>query len=241
MPKPSCVIRSGLLTACAAVVAVFPARAGPGGYIGITSDYVLRGVSQSDGKAAWQGDLHWDFPAGLTAGVWTSQVEFEPHSESVELDGYLQWRRTLSPDFDFGAAATHYSYPGDPRPVNYNYDELSMSLTWRDQFSFSASWTPNVTLYSAANGLAANRTAYTVEVGWHRDLPARLNVSAGVGFFWPPGLDYGSYAYGDATVGWQYGHWRVNLAWIWVQDAAHRQYATGPAGGPLVASVAWVF
>jgi len=232
---------AGLLAVSAAVAAISPARAGPGGSVDITSDYVLRGVSQSNGKPAWQGDLHWDFPAGVTAGVWASQVELAPDSNTSELDGYVQWRHGLSSDLDLGATATHYSYPRDPRPANYNYDELSLSLTWRDQFRIAASWTPDVTLYSYSDGLAANRTAYTAEASWHRDLPARLDFTAGLGFYWPPGLDYASYTYGDATLGWKYGHWHVNLAWIWVQDATKRQYTTGPAGGPLVATLAWVF
>jgi uncharacterized protein (TIGR02001 family) len=241
MPQPNRPKLSALLAASLAVVAISPAGAAPGGSIDLTTDYVLRGVSQSDGKPAWQGDLHWDFPAEISAGVWASQVDLAPHSDAWELDGYLQWRHELSSDLDLDATATLYSYPSDPRPVNYSYEELSLSLTWRDQFRIAASWTPNVTLFSYSGGLVTDHTVYTAEASWHRDLPARLNLSAGVGFYWPPGLSYASYAYGDAALGWKYGHWRVNLAWIWVQDAAHRQYASGPAGGPLVGTLAWVF
>jgi uncharacterized protein (TIGR02001 family) len=241
MLKPRRPHLTGLLSTALVIAASPSAWAGPGGSIDITTDYVLRGVSQTEGNPAWQGDLHWEFPAGVSAGVWGSQVELVPRSYSWELDGYLQWRHQLSSDLDLAAAATHYGYPGDPRAFNYNYDDLRLSLTWRDQWQIAASWSPNVTLYSYSEGLSTNRTVYTMEASWHRDLPARLNLTAGVGIYWPPGLDYASYGYGDATLGWKYGHWRVNLALIWVQDATHRQYSPGPAGGPLVATLAWVF
>jgi uncharacterized protein (TIGR02001 family) len=222
-------------------MAAAPARAGPGGSVDITSDYVLRGVSQSDGKPAWQGDAHWDFPAGWSVGVWSSQVALAPRSDTWEIDSYLQWHRALDADLDLGASATYYSYPGDPRPVDYNYSEMSVSLMWRDQIRVTASWTPSVTLFSYEDGLAIDHQAFTVETGWHRDLPARLDLTAGLGFYYPPSLDYASYVYGDATLGWKYGHWRVNLALIWAQNGSHRQYSTGPAGGPVAATLMWVF
>jgi uncharacterized protein (TIGR02001 family) len=229
------------LAACLAVAAASPARAGLGGSVDITSDYVLRGVSQSAGKAAWQGDVHWDFPAGWSAGVWASQVSLAPESNTWETDGYLQWHRALSADLELGASATYYGYPGDPRQVDYNYGELGLSLMWRDQIRVAASWTPRITLFSYSDGLATDQQVLTLEASWHRDLPARLDLTAGIGVYYPPGLEYASYAYGDATLGWKYGHWRVNLAWIWAQDTTHRQYSSGPAGGPFAATLAWVF
>ena len=240
MPTPLRSALAALMTALA-IASASPARAGLGGSVAITSDYVLRGVSQSDGKAAWQGDLHWNFPAGWSTGLWASQVALAPHSDTWELDSYLQWHRALSADLEFGAAATYYSYPSDPRPVDYNYSELSLSLMWRDQIRVAASWTPSITLFSYSDGLATHRQVVTLETSWHRDLPAHLDLTAGIGVYYPPGLDYASYGYGDATLGWKYGHWRVNLALIWAQNADHRQYSSGPSGGPLAATLAWVF
>jgi uncharacterized protein (TIGR02001 family) len=231
----------GLLAASLGAAASSTAVAQLGGSIGVTSDYVLRGVTQSDGEPAVQADAHWNFPAGWSAGLWGSQVELAPQSDTWELDGYLQWNGALSSDLDMGATVTHYSYPSDPRPVSYEYDELSLSLLWRDQIRVVASWTPRLNLYSYSDGLARDREVYTLEASWHRDLPDRLDLTAGVGFYDPQGLEYASYTYGDAALGWKYGHWRVNLAWVWVQDTGHRQYSSGPAGGPWVGTVAWTF
>lgn len=216
-------------------------RAGPGGSLAVTSDYVLRGVSQSDGEAVLQGDVHWNFPIGWSAGVWASKVHIAPRRALTEFATYLQWQRTISADFDLSAAATHYSYPHDPRPVGYDYDELSLSLAWRDQIYVAATWTPRLNLYSPVDGLASNRRVFSVEASWHRALARRLDLTAGLGIYAPQGLDDASYSYGNLTLGWHYGHWRANLNSIWVQNAGHRQYSPGPAGGPLAATVAWIF
>lgn len=213
----------------------------PGGLIGVTSDYVLRGVSQSDGDPAVQGEVHVGFEHGWSTGVWTSQVRLLPGHSTAELDFYLQWHTTLSDSFDMSATATHYSYPGDPRPIRYDYDELGVSVSWRDQLSFAASWTPQQNLYSYADGLAHNHGVLDYEASFHRTLRSHLDLSAGFGYYDPPGLDYAAYGYGNAALAWHYGHWRADLAWIWAQNAEHRQYTPGPAGGPVAASLAWSF
>jgi uncharacterized protein (TIGR02001 family) len=234
--------RSGILVftllACGAAAA---ASAAPGGLIGVTSDYVLRGVSQSDGEPAVQAELHDAFARGWSAGLWASQVRLLPGHVTAELDAYLQWRARLSDNFDLGATATHYSYPGDPRPIRYDYDELGVSLSWRDQLYLAASWTPRLNLYSDTDGPARDHGVLTYEASVHRSLRSHFDLSAGAGYYDPPGLEYAAYGYGNAQLAWHYGHWRADLAWIWVQNAAHREYTPGPAGGPLVASVAWSF
>jgi len=230
-----------LLPALLAGGACMSAHAGPGASLSITSDYVLRGVSQSDGEPVLQGDVHWTFPSGWSTGLWGSQLRFRPRAATSELGAYLQWQGTVSGDFDMAAAYTHYTYPSDPRLISYDYDELAVSLAWRDQVYLAATWTPRLNLYSATDGLASNRAVYTLEASWHRTLRPRYDLSVGLGFYDPQGVDYASYAYGNATVGWHYGHWRANLSAIWVQDTLHRQYTPGPAGGPLTATVAWFF
>ncbi len=241
MPCSNCRVLTLLLAAIIAAGASVAARAGVGGSLSLTSEYVLRGVSQSDGRSALQGDAHWNFPVGWSAGAWASQVRFAPGRVSNEFAAYLQWQRAISGDFDLGATLTQYRYPHDPRPIGYNYDEIGLSLAWRDQIYVAATWTPSLNLYSPSDGLASHREVYTFESSWHRTLGPRLDLTVGAGFYDPQGVDYASYAYGNATLGWHYGHWRANLSSIWVQDASHRRYTAGPSGGPLAATVAWAF
>jgi uncharacterized protein (TIGR02001 family) len=226
------------LLVCGSATAV---DAAAGGLLGVTSDYVLRGVSQSDGDPAVQGEVHYAFARGWSTGLWASQVRLLPGHVTAELDAYLQWSAALSDNFDFGATVTHYSYPGDPRPISYDYDELGLSLSWRDQLYIAASWTPRLNLYSYTDGLARDHGVFNYEASLHRSLRSHFDLSAGAGYYDPPGLEYAAYGYGNARLAWHYGHWRADLAWIWAQNADHRQYTHGPAGGPLAASIAWSF
>jgi uncharacterized protein (TIGR02001 family) len=165
-----------LLSCCAAAVG-----ATPGGLIGVTSDYVLRGVSQSDGDPALQGELHLGFAHGWSTGVWASQVRLLPGHTTAELDLYLQWHATLSDSFDMSATATHYSYPGDPRSLSYAYYELGLTLSWRDQLSVAASWTPRLNLYSNSDGPTPDNEVLILDAYLHRGLRLHFDLSAGMG------------------------------------------------------------
>lgn len=72
--------------------------------IGVTNDYVFRGLSQTDGDAALQGGV--DYSRGLFyVGTWASNVSFADH----ELDLYAGVKPTLGKAaFDFGVI--HYDY-----------------------------------------------------------------------------------------------------------------------------------
>ena len=228
-----------LLALCQSMTA---AAASVAGSIGVASDYVLRGVSQNRGEPAIQGDVQARFAHGWSAGVWGSQLQLLPGQHTLEFDSYLQWRHALSTDLDLAVSATHYSYPGDPRPIDYAYNELGVSLAWRDQLYATASWSPNVNLFTTYGfQFEPDQRVFNFELAAHRGLAAHLEALAGVGFYDPVGLDYASYTYASAALEWHYGKWRVDLAWIAVQGADHRWYSQGEAGGPLSLSVAWRF
>lgn len=90
------------LRACVlALLAPPPARAQAdpapiGGTLAATTDYIYRGVSQSDGHGALQADLHASSSAGTFAGVWAStrDDDFAP-GPSGEMQIYLGQRLSL--------------------------------------------------------------------------------------------------------------------------------------------------
>lgn len=102
--------------ALAAPAAAFAGDTAVSYNVGVTSDYIWRGVSQSDeGPAVFAGA---DLSAGtLYAGIWASSVDFG-HSAfffdtgaDVEVDIYAGWKPSLGPvTFDLGVLA--YNYPG---------------------------------------------------------------------------------------------------------------------------------
>lgn len=230
----------------AAWLIALPGAAGAGasiaGSVGASSDYVLRGISQNGGELALQGDLHLLFARGWSIGCWGSQVQLRPHQHSMELDSYLQWTRALGSEFSLALSATHYAYPHDPRPINYDYNEFAAALSWRDQLYATVAYAPAVNLFTTYGfTVERGKRIYTFELAAHRSLAAHFDALAGVGFYGPRDLDYASYTYGSASLVWHYAKWRADLSWIAVQNADHRWYNQGKAGGPLTLGLTWSF
>ena len=198
------------------------------------SECRLSDALRSGGKAAGV--------PGWSLGLWGSQLQLLPHKHSLELDSYLQWQRPLGSEFNLALSATHYAYPHDPRPIDYDYNELGAALSWRDQLSATVGYAPSVNLFTTYGYVVErSKRVYTFELSAHRSLRAHLDALIGVGFYGPRGIDYASYTYGSASLAWHYAKWRAELSWIAVQQADHRWFTQGKAGGPLTLSVAWSF
>lgn len=131
-------------TVAAALVLVWVGAAGaqeepeaaPGGpsFVGsvtLTTEYILRGISQTDKDPAVQGNI--DFVAGgFYAGVWASNVEvseiglgIETHAEFDLYAGYL-WQGESGFGWELGAI--HYEYPSHEV---INYEEYYASLLYK--------------------------------------------------------------------------------------------------------------
>ncbi len=84
--------------------------------IGLTSNYIFRGISQTGGEAAIQGGFDYSHSSGFYLGTWGSNVgwltEFQNYnSGSMELDLYGGYRNAIGPvSYDVGAI--RYMYPG---------------------------------------------------------------------------------------------------------------------------------
>lgn len=188
-----------ILLASAAVLA-FPAAAaaqeGPStsGNIALTSDYVWRGVSQSDEGPALQ--VGFDVADDLFyVGTWASNVDFGGDAE-LEWDVYAGVKPTLGAiTFDFGVLG--YLYPQD---TNLNTWEVKAAGTVAAESGLSATvslfYSPEVgndgpsSLYSE---LAVSAPIPGATVG-----PFSLSVGASVGnyAFDNPGVDYTNWKVG---------------------------------------------
>lgn len=123
-------LKTTLLAVAASMALAGVARAEDGDGItfnvGVASDYVFRGVSQTDGKAQLFGGA--DLTHGLFyAGVWASNVDFGD-STSAEIDGYFGVTPTVGAvSLDFGAL--YYGYVNQPSGADYGYWELKAAAS----------------------------------------------------------------------------------------------------------------
>jgi uncharacterized protein (TIGR02001 family) len=96
------------------------------GNVGFTTDYVFRGISQSNENAAVQGGV--DLTCGnFYAGVWGSSVDLGFDS-SAEIDIYGGYKMKLHRfDLDFGFI--YYGYPGSQGNADLDYFELKAAAS----------------------------------------------------------------------------------------------------------------
>jgi uncharacterized protein (TIGR02001 family) len=119
MPYRTTLVASAILLAFAA--ASEPASAAVTGTATLTSDYVFRGVSQTNGDPAIQAGFEAASDSGWYLGTWGSNISWLSDlsavgaeiSSSVEVDVYGGYRGKFSDAVSFDVGATYYAYPGD--------------------------------------------------------------------------------------------------------------------------------
>lgn len=176
-----------------------------GGSIAVTSDYRVRGISQTRGQPAVQGGIHARIGTGWVAGAWASTIDRNRGSSATsELDAYAAYGFAVSPDWNAKVALTHYWYPSDPARTNYDYDELSTSITYRSQFIATVAWSPNTAYFGYSRGRwqAARSSALSYELTGLHPLTSTMSLTGGVGYndlsrlfgvgywYWNTGLSY---------------------------------------------------
>lgn len=96
------------LLALLLTMSTLPAFAGIDGYLGYTSDYMWRGVSQTSGNAAIQGELSVS-KGGLYGGIWASEVDFGDEA-TYEMDLFLGYELKVSDKFSLDVGVIQYNW-----------------------------------------------------------------------------------------------------------------------------------
>ncbi len=92
---------------------------------GLVTDYVFRGISQSDEGPAIQGGFDVGHSSGLYAGVWASNVDFNDEDEaSVETDFYAGYSGDFN-GFNYDLGGIYYAYPGADSDLDYDFFEVA--------------------------------------------------------------------------------------------------------------------
>lgn len=109
-------IASALLSPLAAFAEDAPPAAPLSFNVGVVSDYLFRGVSQTHGKPALQGGIDYAHPSGFYVGAWASSVSWVKDwlgSGSLEVDVYGGYKNTFAGgDWTYDIGYITYNYPG---------------------------------------------------------------------------------------------------------------------------------
>ena len=88
------------------------------GNIGLYSQYVFRGLTQTNEKPALQGGFDVSHDSGLYAGIWGSNISWisdatPSASASLEADLYGGYKQALNSAISGDIGFLHYAYPGN--------------------------------------------------------------------------------------------------------------------------------
>ncbi|GAA6166995.1 TorF family putative porin [Sessilibacter corallicola] len=164
--------------------------------IGASSNYVFRGVTQTDNGAAISGGIDYEDESGFYAGTWLSNTDFG----SNEIDLYLGYGGEAG-DFGYSVGYIYYAYP---TTEDINYGEILLDFSY-DALVFGVSYTTNG---------EADEPATFVEGDVHYYIGGGFDL----GDDWSLGLTYGYYDFdfdGDAALEedglGSYGYFQVDL------------------------------
>lgn len=170
------------------------------GNAAITTDYVFRGISQSNEEPTIQGGFDWaDSATGLYAGVWGSGVDF--NDATTEMDFYGGVGGTVD-DIAWKLGAIYYYYPGSDDTLNYDFWEIAASAGYDFkvvQATLSLNYSPD---YFGSSG-DAWYPALNVSV----PLPYDLTADFGYAYQWID--DNAAFGVND------YGTWSAGLTYKW--------------------------
>ncbi len=97
----------------------------------VTTDYVFRGVSQTDNNPAFQASATYTAPFGLYVGVWGSNVDFGKGGPNFEVDYNIGWNKDLSDSWNLDLGVNRYTYTNASSDYgDIDYNEYLAKVTW---------------------------------------------------------------------------------------------------------------
>jgi uncharacterized protein (TIGR02001 family) len=184
------------------------------GNVGLFSQYIFRGLTQTNEKPAVQGGFDFAHKSGFYLGTWASNISWisdaypvsappPAPSASLEWDFYGGYKGSLPADFGYDLGVLYYWYPGK-YPSGFttpDTTELYAALTWKF-LSFKYSWSANNDTF----GISNSRGSHYFDLTASYDIIDKVSDAIGkVTIFGHLGKQYFShnsvFDYGDWKVG----------------------------------------
>jgi uncharacterized protein (TIGR02001 family) len=110
------------------------------GNVGLYSEYIFRGLTQTDRDPAIQGGFDYAHSSGIYLGTWASNISWLKDFGAYDRGGSMEWdfyggyRGTFgTSDFGYDVGLLYYWYPGSASPgaVKANTLEVYGALSWK--------------------------------------------------------------------------------------------------------------
>ncbi|MDD4880177.1 MAG: TorF family putative porin [Gallionellaceae bacterium] len=131
-------VLSGLATTSFSVLAEDAPASSLAGNIGIATDYIFRGVSQTQNQPEISGGFDYTHSSGLYVGTWLSNQDWVQSggykdNSSLEVDLYGGYRGTIASDVGYDVGLITYYYPGNSISGVASPDttEIYLGASWK--------------------------------------------------------------------------------------------------------------
>lgn len=166
------------------------------GNVTVTSDYLLRGFSETGGRPAIQGGFDLAHESGFYLGNWNSSVNYGPDESYLEMDAYAGYGFTAVQGLDLDVGIIRYAYPAlEDADFNEYYVGGATSLGALDT---------DLYVYFTDDYLASDEDGVVADLNMAYNLPADMFVSGQLGFVDSEIFADGSYMYWGLGAGVSY-------------------------------------
>jgi uncharacterized protein (TIGR02001 family) len=207
------------------------------GNVSAFSQYVFRGLSQTDQHPALQGGADFAAENGIYLGAWGSNVNWfhdmnPSDTNHVEWDLYAGIKQLLPKEFSYDLGIIHYSFPGhypvlSSGTVRPDTTETYFGLTWR---WVSLKYSRTV---GDAFGVARSSGSYYTDASVTLPLRAHLTTELHVGYQVVTGVNEISASVGTNNGSiYSYADCSLNLSYVF-----QKRWTVSVASGLFPASV----
>ncbi len=175
------------------------------GSVALATDYLFRGISQTDNSPSVQGSLEYNYtPWGIYLGAWASNVDTVVSDGEIEIDWYGGFRGEFS-DTGIGwdVGAIYFHYPGDDLEPEKDFVEPKAGLSYKFE-GVPLEPAAAATIYYSPDFYLETGDAVYVDGSLGLSLPYELGLGFHVGYQYAEGFD----DIGDGD----YIDWRVGLS-----------------------------
>jgi len=200
------------------------------GNIGLFSQYIFRGLTQTNREPAVQGGFDFSHQSGFYLGNWNSNISWLTDSKayassSIEMDFYGGYRNTFGlfgEDFSYDIGTLYYAYPGNittAPPLNGQC--CASANTWEGYFSLGWKWITFKNSFSLMSNTFGTRNSAGT---WYGDLSAAFPIAdygvtliAHVGYQYYMGSSSVPATAGFGTLSnnelYSYGDWKIGASY----------------------------
>jgi uncharacterized protein (TIGR02001 family) len=223
------------------------------GNVGLYSQYIFRGLTQTNGDPALQGGFDYSHASGFYAGTWASNISWlrdgttaagagapaYKSGGSLEWDFYGGYKWSLPSDFTLDLGTLYYWYPGDANdivangggPLNPKAD------TWEVYAGLSWKWLSAKFSYSVDNktfGVLDSSGSYYFDITASYPVPnTKLTLIAHYGMQKFEGQDPRFLGVGDNNAIFSYEDWKLGASYALPKDFTVGFYYTDTSGADV--------